>query len=119
MRGLRTRDELWLWHVGFDFFWSCGVGGCVCLGLDQCFWGSTECPGDGYLGIIDLFYHKRKKIRETTMSIYSNQGGIFSYDKLIFEVICLNIYICIATNSSDKEKGASHILELGCFFFIP
>ena len=55
---------LWLWHVGFDF--SCHVvGGCVCLGLDQCFWGSTECA-------------EEKKIRETTMSIYSNQGCIFS-----------------------------------------
>ena len=70
-------------------------------------------------GIIDLFYYKLKKIRETTMSIYSNQGCIFSYDKLIFEVICLNLYVCIATNSSDKEKGVSHILELGCFFFNP
>ena len=95
------------------------VGGCVCLRLDQCFWGSTECAGDGFLGIIDLFYYKLKKIRETTMSIYSNQGCIFSYDKLIFEVICLNLYVCIATNSSDKEKGVSHILELGCFFFNP
>ena len=54
------------------------VGGCVCLGLDQCFWGSKECAGDGFLGIIDLFCYKVKKIRETTMSIYSNQGYIFS-----------------------------------------
>ena len=50
---------------------------CV-FGLDQCFWGSTECARDSFLGIIDLFYHKVKKIRETTMSIYSNQGCIFS-----------------------------------------
>ena len=50
----------------------------MCLGLDQCFWCSKECAGDGFLGIIDLFYHKLKKIRETTMSIYSNQGCIFS-----------------------------------------
>ena len=68
---------LWLWYVGFDF--SCHVvGGCLCLGLDQCFWGSTECAEDGFLGIIDLFYCRMKKIRETTMSIYSNQGCIFS-----------------------------------------
>ena len=61
------------------FTFSCHVvGGCVCLGLDQCFWGSTECAGDGFLGIIDLFYYRLKKIRETTMSIYSNQGCIFS-----------------------------------------
>ena len=50
----------------------------MCLGLDQCFWGFTECAGDGFLGIIDLFYYKLKKIRATTMSIYSNQGCIFS-----------------------------------------
>ena len=59
---------------------SCHVVGecvCVCLGLDQCFWGSAECA-DGFLGIIDLFYYKLKKIREATMSIYSNQGCIFS-----------------------------------------
>ena len=54
------------------------VGGCVCLGLDQCFWGSTESAADGFLGIIDLFYYRLKKIRETTMSICSNQGCIFS-----------------------------------------
>ena len=54
------------------------VGGCVCLGLDQCFWGSTECAGNGFLGIIDLFYHKVKKIRDTTMSIHLSQGCIFS-----------------------------------------
>ena len=30
------------------------LGVCVCLGSDQCFWGSTECAGDGFLGIIDL-----------------------------------------------------------------
>ena len=59
--------------------YSCRVvRGCVCLGLDQCFWGSTECAGDGFLGIIDLFYHKVKKIREATMSTYSYQGCIFS-----------------------------------------
>ena len=50
----------------------------MCLGLDQCSWGSTERARDGFLGIIDLFYYKVKKIRETTMSIYSNQGCIFS-----------------------------------------
>ena len=49
----------------------------MCLGLDQCFWGSAECAEDGFLGIIDLFYCKLKKIRETTMSIYSNQGVSF------------------------------------------
>ena len=54
------------------------VGECVCLGLDQSFWGSIECAGSGFLGVIDLFYYKLKKIRETTMSIYSNQGCIFS-----------------------------------------
>ena len=27
---------------------------CVCLRLGQCFRGSTECAGDGFLGIIDL-----------------------------------------------------------------
>ena len=26
----------------------------VCLALGQCFQGSTECVGDGFLGIIDL-----------------------------------------------------------------
>ena len=30
------------------------VCACVCLGLGQCFHGSTECAGDGFLGIIDL-----------------------------------------------------------------
>ena len=30
------------------------LGVCVCLGLGQCFRGSTECAGDGFLGIIDL-----------------------------------------------------------------
>ena len=54
------------------------VSGCVCLGLDQCFWGSTECAGDSFLGIIGLFYYKVKKIRDTTVSIYSNQGCIVS-----------------------------------------
>ena len=58
------------------------VGGCVCLGLDQCFWGSTECAGGGFLGIIDLLYYKLKKIRETTMSIYSNQGVSFLHPNL-------------------------------------
>ena len=67
---------LWLWHVGFDFFLSCG--GWVCVFGVGCFWGSTDCAVDGFLGIIDLFYYKVKKIRETTMSIYSNQGCIFS-----------------------------------------
>ena len=27
---------------------------CVCGWLDQCFRGSTECAGDGFLGIKDL-----------------------------------------------------------------
>ena len=49
---------------------------CV-LGFDQCFWGSPECAGDGLLGIIALVYYKLKEIRETTMSIYSNQGVSF------------------------------------------
>ena len=31
----------------------CGCVG-VCLGLGQCFRGSTECAGDGFLEIIDL-----------------------------------------------------------------
>ena len=26
----------------------------MCLGFGQCFWGSMECAGDGFLGIIDL-----------------------------------------------------------------
>ena len=26
----------------------------VCLGLGQCFWGSLECAGDPFFGIIDL-----------------------------------------------------------------
>ena len=47
---------IWLWHVGFDFLLSFAgcVCVCVCLGLGQCFWGSTECAADGFLGIIDL-----------------------------------------------------------------
>ena len=49
----------------------------MCLGLGQCFWGSPEYAGDGFLGIIDLFYCKLKEIRETTMSIYSNQRVSF------------------------------------------
>ena len=92
----------------------------------MCVWGWTNVSGVlqsvqgmAFGGIIDLFYYKVKKIRETTMSIYSNQGCIFSYDKLIFEVICFNFYVCIATNFSDKEKGVSHMSDLGCFFFIP
>ena len=36
------------------FFVICWVCVCVCLGLGQCFRGSTECAGDGLLGIIDL-----------------------------------------------------------------
>ena len=59
---------LWLLRVGFAM-WR----GRLCLGLGQCFWGSPECAGDGFLWIIDLFYYKLKEIRETTMSIYSNQ----------------------------------------------
>ena len=30
------------------------LGVCVCLGLGQCFRGSTEFAGDGVLGMIDL-----------------------------------------------------------------
>ena len=61
-----------------DLIFCCHlVGGCVCLGLGQCFWGSLECAGDGLLGIIDLCYYKMKEIRETTISIYSNQGCVF------------------------------------------
>ena len=67
---------LWLWHVGFDFFLSCGGWVCV-FGVGPMFLGSTECGGDGFWGIIDFFHYKVKKIRETTMSIYSNQGCIF------------------------------------------
>ena len=62
-----------LWLVGFDIFLSCG--GCV--------WGwanvsgvFTECEGDGFLGIIDLFYQKPKEIKETTMSIYIRIRGV-------------------------------------------
>ena len=87
MRGFEPRNELALavacWFSLFIvMWWVCAcVRVCVCvcvLGFNQCFWGSTECSGDGFLGIIDLLYNKLKKIRETTMSIYSNQRCIFS-----------------------------------------
>ena len=45
---------LWLWHVGFDLLLSFVGRVCVCLGLGQCFRGSTECAGDGFWGIMDL-----------------------------------------------------------------
>ena len=51
----------------------------------MCVWGWTNVSGvlqsvQGmpFLGITDLFYYNVKKIRETTMSIYSNQGCIVS-----------------------------------------
>ena len=50
----------------------------MCLGLGKCFWDSLECAGDGFFGIINLFYYKLKEIREITMSIYSNYGCVFS-----------------------------------------
>ena len=76
--GFRTRDELALTVALLVLTFSCHVVGvCVCLGLDQCFWGSTECAEDEFWGIIDLFYYRLKKIRETTMSIYSNRGVSF------------------------------------------
>ena len=50
---------------------------CV-FGVRPVFWGSPECAGDGFLGIIAIFYNNLKEIRETTVSIYSNQGCIFS-----------------------------------------
>ena len=53
------------------------VGGCVCLGLEQCFWGSTECAGDGFVGIIDLFYYKRKKIRDYHVHIF--ESGVYLF----------------------------------------
>ena len=53
----------------------------------MCVWGvyvwgwannsGVLCVGDSFLGIINLFYYKLKEIRETTMSIYSNQGCVF------------------------------------------
>ena len=44
---------LWQWHVGFAF--CCHLLRVyVCLGLGQCFRGSTECAGDGFLGTIEL-----------------------------------------------------------------
>ena len=36
------------------------LGVCVCLGLGQCFLGSTECAGDGFFGIIDLILLNNK-----------------------------------------------------------
>ena len=78
MRGFGTRDELaLLWHVGFDFFLSCGGWVCV-FGVGPMFVGFYRVCREWLLGIIHLFYYKLKKIRETTISIYSNQGCIFS-----------------------------------------
>ena len=78
MRGFGTRDEVALavacW---FDFFLSCGGWVCV-FGVGPMFLGFYRVCRDGFLGIIDVFYYKLKKISETTMSIYSNQGCIFS-----------------------------------------
>ena len=106
MRGFGARDELALPVA----CWFChAVGVCVCLGLSQCFWGSPDCAGDGFLRIIDLFYYKLKEIRENTMSIYSNQGCVFSQDDFIYEVICLNLYVCTATNFSNEERGFQYI----------
>ena len=36
------------------------LGVCVCLGLGQCFRGSTECAGDGFFVIIDLILLNNK-----------------------------------------------------------
>ena len=63
MRGLGAPIELALavacW---FRFFVViCWVCVCVCLGLGQCFRGSTECRGDGFLGIIDLISLKTER----------------------------------------------------------
>ena len=51
----------------------------------MCVWGWANVPGvlrcvQGmvFLGMIDLFYYTLKETRETTMSIYSNQGCVFS-----------------------------------------
>ena len=79
MQGFGTRDELAL-AVLLVLTFSCHVvGGWVgVFGVGPMFLGSTECAGDDILGIIDLFCYKLKKIRETSMSIYSNQGCIFS-----------------------------------------
>ena len=49
----------------------------MCLGLDQCFWGSTECAGNGFLGIIDLFYYKLKKIRDYHVHIFESEMYLF------------------------------------------
>ena len=68
---------LWLWHVGFEVFLLCGEWVCV-FGVGPMFLGFYRVCKDGFLGIISLFYYKVKKIRETTMSIYSNQGCIVS-----------------------------------------
>ena len=51
------------------------VGGCV-FGVGPMFLGFYTVQS--VQGIIDLFYYKVKKIRDTTMSMYSNQGCIFS-----------------------------------------
>ena len=53
------------------------VGECECLGLDQCFWGSTKCAGDGFLGIIDLFYNKMKKIRDYHVHVFESRVYLF------------------------------------------
>ena len=73
MRGFGARDELAL-AVGC---WFCHVVGVCVFGVGPMFLGSPECVGDGFLGIIDLFYYKLKEIRETNLSIYSNQGCLF------------------------------------------
>ena len=116
MWGFEARDELALavvcWFWPFLVMWWV----CVCLGFGQCFWGSSECAG---FGDNRLIYHKLKEIRETTMSIYSNQGCVFSYDNLIYEVICLNLYVCTATNSSNEERGIPIYWSWGYFFFNP
>ena len=80
----------------------------MCLGLGQCFWGFLEYKGDGFLGIIDLFYYKLKEMRETTLSIYSNQGVSF-----------LKITSSMTINSSNEERGIPIYWSWGCFFFNP
>ena len=81
---------------------------CVCA----CFWGSPECAGDGFLGIIDIFYYRLKEIIETARSIYSNQGCVFFSDNLICEVICLNFYVYTTTDSSFPYLGVGDVSSL-------